>query len=697
MSISNWKDIIDGEVSSFEKRNGSVPKKSITKIEDLLNESSEELPIKKESQKIGPFPSLSHKRSKSCNNSDVSILDFSSESLLDSEGVIEQYNLLPQDLDTIIDSSDEKNTIDTYEYYISRDKTIDASMVLKKMINSVNDRKEKSKIYRNAAEVNKKFGYVSYVIRFNNKAIRFDPLSAQNYIEQSKYLEEIGYSEESEKILLLGLQHNSLHEQLLPKLIKQYERRQKFTSARKIFGQLISESLPKVPQIILDGILFEIKHGDIILAMELFDHVQNQVMVRNSYYIDLSVNLFRRGYFNLALKISKEGIEKYSAMPSNWSHFITLLQDSNDVLTIFDDVSEFLSPVSMSKIIVTSAIQLAILQHTDLARKLIFQSVALANADQKWRYLITASFIETFFGDYRLVLPLLKTVQSIIPRKSLSNAILACAKCYEYQQEHVLAKGLYDQLVEYNSSDWRVYLEYAMFLIRTNMINSASRLVRKALKLHPSTGRLWALKIQLESDEKQIDTLTKAISNSPKSGEIWVEAAKISMNPLLPYFNMKSARFYLNVAFLFTPQYIDIFTEMARLELLEKGLNSSAENVLDLFLEGEGNYGTNLYLFRQIGKEFTVHEFKRMISLIRTDLKKHWVLYNHAIYRSSFVIESIRHEEYFISRARTRIDPLLFTLGLTNFYDIVNYNAKDNSEIAQMRKSVIFGSSLNYL
>ena len=50
----------------------------------------------------------------------------------------------------------------------------------------------------------------------------------------------------------------------------------------------------------------------------------------------------------------------------------------------------------------------------------------------------------------------------------------------------------------------------------------------------------------------------------PKSGEVWCEAARLALNPTMPFFTLAKAQLFLKYAIQFTPQYGDSFLEFIR-------------------------------------------------------------------------------------------------------------------------------------
>ena len=93
---------------------------------------------------------------------------------------------------------------------------------------------------------------------------------------------------------------------------------------------------------------------------------------------------------------------------------------------------------------------------------------------------------------------------------------------------------------------------------------------------HRGAGRLWASLIQLIHQYAHCLHLTHRASGPShaffffvlslrhvaKSGEVWCEGARIFLSPCSPLFSLHNARYCLNLAVFFTPQYGDSFIEV---------------------------------------------------------------------------------------------------------------------------------------
>lgn len=701
-SLSYWNDVMDEEptLMSSDRRVGSVPHKSGPRIDDFFIESSEEpIPTLDESYKnVGAplLPSPSHRRSRSLNSSDMEAVPPIDLSF----AMHKPSDLLPVDLKNLASQQKPAPSLELYEAILesdSPDKINKANKQLQRIVKTKSDAKELGKIYRTAAEINKRNFLFNDSLNLYEKATEAEPGNAQNYLDHSKVLEELGQIEKAENILRNGIFVCAQHEQLTPKLLKMFERRQKFDAVRKVLGSLYQRlGVPAATPSLLEGILFEIRHGDIKKSLNLLSELEKTSQLKNGFFVELAEDIRRRGLSDLSIQCSQTGIEKYPTMPSNWLHFISVQRTPHDTLEALNNASGKLSVSTMTKIGQTAAFQCAHLGDMKSARKILAEAMSTASPDQRWRFLYNSSVIETLFGQPPLVEKLLNYTLHITPQKSISTVLMAIAKYYEQVNDMKNAKRIYKQFRKEFTSDWRIFLEYALFLIRRGNRSKAIKWVKKGIEIHSATGRLWALYVQLEDETLQSQRLVEAVMSAPKSGEIWVEAARMAMNPLTPFFNLKNAEFFLTESFLFTPQYADIFIEMIRLCLLKGGLNADLSTVHDLFLSGEGNYGTVIYMFRKPGTEFTEQEFDAIVDGVKKDIIRHAKAYSHAIARSSFVVDSVRHEEENLKNEKENESPFSFSFGLSSFFDAMyaSQEKKSPQELLDVRKSIIFGTSM---
>ena len=620
----------------------------------------------------------------------------------------------------------------SYDESLDKKNHEESKKILSQMIINTKDTKEQAKIYRYAAESNKKrFFFIEADFLYRN-AENADSTNVQYYLDHAKLLDEIGKADDAEEILKIGLEKTSISDQIVIKLLKQFERRQRFIQARNILGLVYNHAnhnnvSSHIAQSLAEGALFEIRNGcydsnsqskmklnnlnscnsfendykKLMTALNLLNLLEKKINMKSGYYIDLTESLKRQGYKELSFKYSKDGISRFPSMPNNWNTYLSLQTTVEDVIQVLKNAKSYLSSSTVSKIEQTASFLCAKYHNIKQSRKIISECIARSSNEQQWRILLNAALIEILYGNSSKVHSLYSLLIKKTPKKFYSTTQLSFAKFNEVIQDpkHNPEK-IYHNLVLNSNCDWRVYLEYSMFLVRQSQFNKALEIVEQGLEHHQNNGRLWSLRIQLEPNkQQQVIKLKDAIIKAPKSGEVWTEAARISLNPGSEYFSLKSARFFLNTAFLFTPQYIDIFIEMVRLELLEFGLNASLEKIKKLFMTGDGNYGTVIYLFRQPGIEFTNVEFAKIVEGVKQDLIKNQKIYQRAIFRTSFVIESIKYEEERLKKDVTELNPYEFAFGISNFIENLtsnhkgNHGSTNNNSDENQKKILILGSS----
>lgn len=211
-------------------------------------------------------------------------------------------------------------------------------------------------------------------------------------------------------------------------------------------------------------------------------------------------------------------------------------------------------------------------------------------------------------------------------------------------------------------TEWKIFLEAVLIEMRAGKILNAIHVAHSAVSLHPGTGRLWAIYIQLchryeflsilkehvvaqrrsgdvvhannsrqeeeeslavnralfqhdcdtslEADESgkamkkaaggggggntsqwreeaviihKDKIIRRAISDVPKSGEVWCEKSRCHLNPLnAAQFDLCQAQRSLCFAIQFTPQYGDSFIEYIRLEMISQVLLPKVLDALGL-------------------------------------------------------------------------------------------------------------------
>jgi tetratricopeptide (TPR) repeat protein len=352
------------------------------------------------------------------------------------------------------------------------------------------------------------------------------------------------------------------------------------------------------------------------------------------------------------------------------------------------------TPEFTDKMTTTVCESLAQSGHLGMSRLLLAETLVKSSATQRYKLLLTATMNELLFGDWSIPPLLLDWIMKITPSKAKPMVVILWAKICELHGDNERAFGLFQHAVREYAAEWRVFLELAQFHLHRNDVDHAIRVIAEGLKTHPGSGRLWAFRVQLEAFvrvERQIEMLRKAVHAVPKSGEVWCEAARIALNPLTPYFNLASAKKYLEFAYRFTPQHGDSLVEMLRSEMLMKGPHGDFKEIRKRFLGSEGNYGLLFIFVRKLAEKPLIEVFENAVREVQSDIARNKKVYARAIARSSFVLASIPAEAERLDQMRADEMPAKFAFGLTNVGQMIL-----NPALCQTREetlSVILGSS----
>jgi hypothetical protein len=208
----------------------------------------------------------------------------------------------------------------------------------------------------------------------------------------------------------------------------------------------------------------------------------------------------------------------------------------------------------------------------------------------------------------------------------------------------VLARGrararlLLTAAARHPCADWKASVDRVFVEVRAGRSAEARALLRTAIARFPGTGRLWSLRIALAQEqgfEEQSRMFQLAVKETPKSGEVWCEGAKIALNPTLPSFSLKTAAEFLRFAVHFTPQYGDSFVELLRVKMLSFGPfgdHESMQRLRNLCINTDPNYGLQWNLHRSHAPLMTVSEtFVAVSRSVFADLNRYRGLYQRAV------------------------------------------------------------------
>jgi tetratricopeptide (TPR) repeat protein len=193
--------------------------------------------------------------------------------------------------------------------------------------------------------------------------------------------------------------------------------------------------------------------------------------------------------------------------------------------------------------------------HTE-ARQLLLRSLANCPDNLKWKVWIAAARLELHQRRIEAARDLLRMADSWTPRKTRSMVLLEQSRLEECVGNADAARAILRVARAESSADWKVFLESISLEVRAHNVDTALELARESVQLHPGTGRLWALLIQLcATDAEKVGVFREALQVVPKSGELWCEGARMLLNPTSALFNLERAEKFLQFAIDLTPQY----------------------------------------------------------------------------------------------------------------------------------------------
>lgn len=228
---------------------------------------------------------------------------------------------------------------------------------------------------------------------------------------------------------------------------------------------------------------------------------------------------------------------------------------------------------------------------SNAARRMLRAALAAAHRNTRWRILRQGSQFELIVqllagmgrGDASAWETLLSAAERCAPRSAILQLRVDRCRALQAEGSWLDAEAcLCAMLAEPNSEDCHLLVERVELLARRGRSAEALTCAWSAVKASPTHGRLWSLLSQLVltlphgscMPRARADAYARvvelALRHVPKNGEVWVEAARLFLNPCLPFFDTAAAGDALTLALHFTPQNGDVFLEWLRLSLLRE-------------------------------------------------------------------------------------------------------------------------------
>eukprot|EP01126_Amoeba_proteus_P006986 TRINITY_DN12471_c0_g1_i5.p1 TRINITY_DN12471_c0_g1~~TRINITY_DN12471_c0_g1_i5.p1 ORF type:complete len:664 (-),score=182.42 TRINITY_DN12471_c0_g1_i5:166-2157(-) len=430
------------------------------------------------------------------------------------------------------------------------------------------------KVYLEMADLAKRENHFNQARKYYQEVNKIQPYAGKGWLEFAKMEEESGNLTACTSILNQGLNHCPQNENLLVKGIKHYEKLNDIRQARVLLSRLANVPIEQSWRTIMEGGLLEARQGNIAVAREIFHYLITNVSHYGPIYVEAVRLEIKMEEYGRALRLVERGllrIPTYGPL-----YFLALKLDERLKREYNKRVMDALPRLS-KELVWKIWLELAQIEHRQgnlvHSNKAYVHAICHCPKNLKWKVWFAGARTELCNKNYEVSRKLLARALADVPVKMKATVLVEQARFEEHQGNLEQARLILNKAKKETVHEWKVFLESVLLEIRANNLEAAMQQVEGALKEHNSTGRLWAILIQLThlmnlnapDVSLQTTVLKKALDTVPKSGEVWCEGARIALHLNL----LDLARKYLDFAIQFTPQYGDSFIEYMRLELLE--------------------------------------------------------------------------------------------------------------------------------
>lgn len=463
------------------------------------------------------------------------------------------------------------------------------------------------RVYLELADLAKRSNEIDASRQYYRKACQVQPNASQCWLEYSKLEEESGNLKRCADILQEGLKHCSTNENLLVRALKFYERVGHRDHARHLLARLKDSSIEKSWKTILEGAQMEARAGRYFIAREWLKYLTHHVPWYGPLYKIHSE--FERDYGDPAdaFAIVERGLKELPRYGPLYLVAFRLLEKDDllqkaydlpktmDMVSRADNISRELlwrvhfeaaqSQERAAMLLMVEKPKLSLKKALYATRRSYSKAIMLSPPNLVWKIWLASGRTEVSCGNTNGARDLFLRAYDCVTEKGRSTVLLECARLEEFCGDLVLSRSILCKARnEHGKSDWKVWLSSVNLECRCGLRERAIVFAQNALSIHRGTGRLWAALIQLRHEDgemSQMRVLKLALKSVPKSGEVWCEGARISLNPFCPTFDLQAASRHLAFAARFTPQYGDSFLEQLRLDMIEKWLLPLAEPLIN--------------------------------------------------------------------------------------------------------------------
>uniref|UniRef100_A0A6B2KYS8 Pre-mRNA-splicing factor Syf1/CRNKL1-like C-terminal HAT-repeats domain-containing protein n=1 Tax=Arcella intermedia TaxID=1963864 RepID=A0A6B2KYS8_9EUKA len=430
------------------------------------------------------------------------------------------------------------------------------------------------KVYLEMADLAKRENKFKEARKYYEIVNHIQPYGCKGWLEYAKMEEESGRLHDCTRILADGLYFCPHSESLLVKGIKHSERMDNIDASRALLSRLKNVAIERSWRTIMEGGLLESRQGNISVARQIFKYLMEKVPSYGPIYTEAVRLEMRMEEYSRGLKLVEKGLQRIPSYGPLWFLAIKLEERlGKDFTKRVEEAVPNLSKELVWKIYFELAQIEERKGNFKNCYKAYVQSVLnCPSRNLVWKVWLGGARTELHKGNIDASRKLLFRALQNVPSKMKATALLECARFEEFLGDLEDARYILRKAKKETRHEWKVFLESVLLEMRANELDRALNEVSEALDVHSTTGRLWAVLIQLthlknltnDSVSAQTKVFRNALTNVPKSGEVWCEGARIALHQGL----LDSARKYLDFAIQFTPQYGDSFIEHLRLEML---------------------------------------------------------------------------------------------------------------------------------
>uniref|UniRef100_A0A7S4M9K9 Uncharacterized protein n=1 Tax=Vannella robusta TaxID=1487602 RepID=A0A7S4M9K9_9EUKA len=452
------------------------------------------------------------------------------------------------------------------------------------------------RVFLELADLAKRENRISKAREYYEQVNKLQPTAAQGWLEYAKMEEECGNLAACKSILSSGLSHCTVNESLMVKCLKHYERMDHLQEARALLGALKDVPVERTWRTIMEGGLLEARQGNLVVARQVFHYLIRSVPWYGPIYQEACRFEEKCEEHENAIKFVEAGLAENPRYGPLWFSALRLnekLAENGDVSAMHETIERAVKSISKELIwkLYFEAAQIEERAgNIQESREFYVKSVSYCPENLLWKVWMGGARTELNYDNIDIARKLLKRALKEVPPKMKAMVLLECCRLEEYAHQLDKAREILTKAKKYTKHEWKVFLESVLLEMRANNLERAIEEAREALLIHTGTGRLWAVMIQLKQSqgiEAQMKVFRTALSEVPKSGEVWCEGARIALQQK----DFAAARKYINFAIQFTPQYGDSFIEYLRLEILEKGEDANLEAVEQACVNADPNYG----------------------------------------------------------------------------------------------------------